>query len=625
MILVKKLQAILFLTLIFLGLFVSGLASSNTPVNAQACITEPSFADLKVGVESCAFDSEGSDLYSGYSKYKSCLEDCVIQIADDGGSKQDMVNCATKCSQEKNFDKAYLTCVSEYFNDASPTLRQCLCNNNQDWLDIYPHTCKSILPKPSINDKTTDYLGSFLPNCSISAPASQDGLIACLRSVIDLFFFIGIGIFFIRVSYLAVNSAFSFNSNFWAEVKKALEGLIIGILFVGMPTVIMSLINPTTTILSLKNFAEFNMNADLIDPFNINKKAVCGDEPKGSSGEIVYDLLLDSPDDIKYPSIVMYDCKLHIATVGEDSYKHWTMPIFDSTQMVETTPFARKGNQRIDYVAPSLASGPNGVAIAIAEQDGFYSKKWMDTAWGAENKNAGIPDLPDPINGGIAATSSGWAGVAVRNYTTFLSGPLSADLSGSSTFEKFTPDVSNDMSYGRRSSLANKDDGSVSIIGVSGGEGMFVYTFNGTIFTDMSTITPKITEGCYGADVDIDEDGKIYYTCYIPGGSIMVYEGSGSSWNSEKIGTGAFKMPSISIDEEGGAHLVFTTDSATSILYYYKAKDGAWEEQGEVTIGMAFNSQAVGYAGKQPFVAFVVEDWSDGGPRAHLYLMAGKS
>ncbi len=108
---------------------------------------------------------------------------------------------------------------------------------------------------------------SIFPACEYADTSSQ-ALTECLQEIVLYSFFIGIALFFIRVTYIVIQSIASpGGGGTFKQIRESVEGLIVGIVFFGMPVTIMSLINPTTELITLNFIEELNMGpeASLID------------------------------------------------------------------------------------------------------------------------------------------------------------------------------------------------------------------------------------------------------------------------------------------------------------------------------------------------------------------------
>lgn len=108
---------------------------------------------------------------------------------------------------------------------------------------------------------------SMFPACE-EADLSTEGLTRCIREIVLFSFYIGIVVFFIRVAYIAIVSLSNpGNSSIYKGLKEAVYGLITGVVFIGMPITIMSLINPLSGQITFNFLEEINLGpeASLID------------------------------------------------------------------------------------------------------------------------------------------------------------------------------------------------------------------------------------------------------------------------------------------------------------------------------------------------------------------------
>lgn len=620
----RKFYLVVLLILVAASIFTGGGVLLVVPVNAQDCTAEPGFDQVKTGVESCARDANGNSWYLGYPRYQRCVDRCSSNAKKNGASKKEMLDCAKGCESIENFDASgYFGCIGTHFSEASPRLRRCLCNTNEEWVTTYPYTCYGAAPK---KPKTGgNYLSVLLPSCDEGITISQKKMIDCFKSFLDRLFLVGIGLLAIRVVYFLVTTAFS-KGSIWTEVLRSVRDFAVGVVFIGMPTVIMTLINPSIVIFSLGYLAEFNLKADFLNPFTTKQK-ICENEPTSTTGgEVVYQIVLDDSQNIKFPNVVLHDCQLHITAAGQLVHKHWTLPLFDYAGLKEHQVFTRRGRQRIDNIFPRLAAGVDGVAIGLGEGDGFFSRKWLGDTWGPENKNFSASG--GTIYGAIFPISSGWGAVLVGWYKNFKAASLSPDLTDMGNFLPFNPDVADDDAYARFYNVGYTEDGSTVMLVTSGGNGMFVYTFDGVTFSDRQQVPRSVLpETCWNPSIAVGGSGTAYIACYVIGNNdisdIYVIEGGGGSWEAEKIASVKYgNSAAIAIDSEDGLHLTYAGDD---LHYFYKPKGGAWTKQATIRLpGFWANPRIVGYSGSQPFAAIVLEDWSGGGPRPGLYVIAAE-
>lgn len=110
-------------------------------------------------------------------------------------------------------------------------------------------------------------LFNIFPACG-EAQTSTIALLSCIQQIVTFSFFIGIVVFFIRVTYIAIVSiANPGKGSTFKSLREATYGLIVGIIFVGIPVTIMSLINPLSGQITFNFLEEFNLGpeANLID------------------------------------------------------------------------------------------------------------------------------------------------------------------------------------------------------------------------------------------------------------------------------------------------------------------------------------------------------------------------
>ncbi len=119
-------------------------------------------------------------------------------------------------------------------------------------------------PPPNIDNKI---LYSIFPDCVTASQSAQAGA-KCLREVVTYVFFTGLGVFFIRIGYVFIRSIASPGSGgVYKSIRESIRDLVVGIVFIGMPVTIMSMVNPLSENLSLAFLREFYLGpeARLID------------------------------------------------------------------------------------------------------------------------------------------------------------------------------------------------------------------------------------------------------------------------------------------------------------------------------------------------------------------------
>ncbi len=248
------------------------LGTNLTPVQAQDCEDDPNFQRLNTCINNCDEMPPGTETYTGYFDYvQNCLITCEDQILDRGGTREDYIDCTEQC--QGLVDSGYFGCTNSCVADGGPTVQQCLCENDVSWLADYPHTCAGLVQDQELGSPNSETTGSgivnFIPECGTTAiAASSEGLVDCIRSVVNYGLLVGIIIFFIRVVYITILSTVTFGSaGVFKEIRGIIRDLIVGIAFVAAPVLILALINPLSATLSFNFLEEFNFGpeASLVD------------------------------------------------------------------------------------------------------------------------------------------------------------------------------------------------------------------------------------------------------------------------------------------------------------------------------------------------------------------------
>ncbi len=123
----------------------------------------------------------------------------------------------------------------------------------------------SILPTTTVfADGNATRLGDFLPACQATS-TEVPSLLACISQITYQVLLLGVVTFFARSTYLAIISIGSGNAVKY--VMESVESLFVGIILVGLPIVIMGVINPLSERLSIGFIQELNMgpNAKLVE------------------------------------------------------------------------------------------------------------------------------------------------------------------------------------------------------------------------------------------------------------------------------------------------------------------------------------------------------------------------
>ncbi len=603
-----------------------GINFSVQPVQAQECT--PS-GKVRTCLMECELDSKGELRYGqGQEDYMECTDQCNEALIEEGQSLETYAECANNC--EQLVDPAYFSCMDDCTKNASEDDLTCWCQTDDQWRELYAGSCRDVLEEEKEEDLNMEYLAILFPECTSEITKTADGLVRCLRSVVNYVFFLGIAVFFARVAYGFIRSTVSFSgSGLQKKIKESLVGLIIGVLFIGMPNLILNLVNPNR-FLNLGYLAEFNLDQDLIDPFpGAKTKSQCDGEPSESG--LIHSFTLTSGDNYKFPDIALYDCQWHVVSTGKKSHQHWTWTIFGEESEVQNTELGSTSNTDTDYIYARVASSETGVAMGWADKNrGYNSAHWEGDTLVKHNSSETGWDEPK-IFGGIAAWQGGWMATGKTSWDSDPSTLQFATTSSDTPVGFGSPQpISNSFAPSAVTyRMATSPEGDVlALVGsVPKGE-IYVLTFNGSQF-ESEKIYPAGGDDTYPGSptVAIGPDGEIYVAWRIVGNGLYVATQDGSGWNLEMPWkAGVVTGIAISVDEEGGVHLAFQTDG--KILYYYKESGGDWQEQAEIPIdGFTANLSGVGYIGDRPYMGLVIEDWTDldnQGIPTKFFLVAGE-
>lgn len=257
--------------LIVLGLLATSLGALG-PVDLQSansCSNIDNYPEVRGCVAACGQNpaAGGSEAYSGYYRYvEECLNPCFAATYQQGAGNQAYLDCTETC--ESFVEPGYFECVNGCYGDSDSALQECLCDTSgaeiNEWIETFPASCREVV-EPGERPELETNVGAIFPECSGEFNTVED-LLNCIRAVINFFFFIAIAIFMIRFVYLAVLSQFSVDkSKFYKDIRSSIFGLIIGLVFIGMPVAIMNLINPNSVQVALNPLTEFSLGVSLID------------------------------------------------------------------------------------------------------------------------------------------------------------------------------------------------------------------------------------------------------------------------------------------------------------------------------------------------------------------------
>ncbi len=600
----------------------------SAPVEAQGCTPSGSVSNCLL---QCEYDPDGDPKYGeGQEEFKECTDTCQTEILDAGGSQEKFLECAKAC--ESYVDPAYFQCADECLTEVDDSELTCWCQTDSQWLGDYSASCQEVLAEEE-GEEGVDYLGVLFPECSRNTTKSAEGLMNCLRSVTIYVFFLAIAVFFARAGYVAMQSTMSFKgSSLTQRLKETGAGLIIGIIFIGMPNLILNIVNPNRFV-TLGFLAELNLDQDLIDPFPGAKEKTteCDGEPEGQDAEVVYSANLDGNGDIfKYPQIAIDECQLHVVSTSDQEHRHWDLPIFKPEELESRILFPRTDSRSQAYIHARVTVGPQGVVAAAAQKGGLTTALWEEDSWKVFGPDkTKITDSSGSSGrqyvGGIVATSGGWL-VTLKMDRVYQYALSNADepVSFDSLSRLSSP---TGQFYRNDYHAASSPDAQTTVLAAPDGS-IFAYPLNGSSFGGADMIYKFPEDGSYAAEprVAIGPEQEVYVAYRTMGDGVHVATQSGGAWTWEKVSSindASFNV-ALAVDEEGGVHLA-VIDRSGEIEYWYKASGGSWELQlTEGVGGFVANASGIAYAGERPYMAVVIEDWQTSGVPPKLYLFAAK-
>jgi len=120
------------------------------------------------------------------------------------------------------------------------------------------------------NEPTTNTLSTIFPACKF-ADTGVASFLECASQITFFILVVAIIYAFLKLAYMAINGllfAGGVSSDFYKMIGESLRNLVVGILFVGMPVAILTVVDPLARVLSFRFLEELNLGpeARLIEP-----------------------------------------------------------------------------------------------------------------------------------------------------------------------------------------------------------------------------------------------------------------------------------------------------------------------------------------------------------------------
>jgi hypothetical protein len=120
------------------------------------------------------------------------------------------------------------------------------------------------------NEPPTNALSTIFPACKF-ADTGVDSFLECGSQITFFILVVAIIYAFLKLAYMAINGllfAGGVSSDFYKMIGESLRNLVVGILFVGMPVAILTVVDPLARVLNFRFLEEFNLGpeAKLIEP-----------------------------------------------------------------------------------------------------------------------------------------------------------------------------------------------------------------------------------------------------------------------------------------------------------------------------------------------------------------------
>jgi len=485
-------------------------------------------------------------------------------------------------------------------------------------------------------------------------------MIACAKSIVNILLVLGIIFLGVSMGYLAAQSLLSGQGSFWEIIKERTRDLIVGILLIGTPVAILSLIDPRSQFLDFSNFVELSLGKNLRDPTG---KADTSCEGDPGSTEVVYrytiedDKFCDGPwgtpcdYDVKFPTLAFYNCKIFFGASRHGSHLTGYFPIFDVENIKIEFGEIPRGRNRIDYAGPRVAAGENGVGIISV--DSFTRNEWSihTRFWDGESetyKDREYQIFTDDYFLSVARVAyykGNWIAIAPieREYKVANLGPDLKKRGNINQIEWKTFE-SDEVTYaGHAELITNRDFTELYAIFGARGDNSQIITImkykedtnneaTGT-FEKIAEINTSDTNGgvCYRPSGALDSQGNLHFTCDDTGGSLYYYTNAEGSWKKQLLTNNGLNGV-LRIDEKDGIHVGFITFRPRSPAYMYSSDGNTWTRpivaNEIVNPKYGFTANMVGGVaihGQNPYLLVAFEDWTNGGPRVGLIMFGAET
>lgn len=257
------------------------------------------------------------------------------------------------------------------------------------------------------NEPTTNTLSTIFPACKF-ADTGVASFLECASQITFFILVVAIIYAFLKLAYMAINGllfAGGVSSDFYKMIGESLRNLVVGILFVGMPVAILTVVDPLARVLSFRFLEELNLGpeARLIEP---GEKGL-GGRGKGCN-DFMYCVLAcansgDKPacvDTCKNQYSRCQSCFQFVNDQGEIDKKGFQECIVPNP----STPSGGVGGGNLDYKGSILSCGNNQ---ATTDSNGFVRLAY--TPYISQNKQPNGQLTPAPSqyrNYGCSGASS---------------------------------------------------------------------------------------------------------------------------------------------------------------------------------------------------------------------------
>ncbi len=614
----------------------------------------------------CQKDLETGNFIFGYNNFEQCNQNCIAKKEKENWDNLTYAYCALACEnttsrpnlkEDKRFRASgYNQCVDQLLESNRITRNEmlCACNNNERFLQTAPVRCLDFIERPKTNNQTSSVLLNLLPECfylDLYAP----NIIACARSIVNILLVIGIILLGVSLGYLAAQSLISGKGSFWLIVKERIRDLIVGILLIGTPVAILSLIDPRSQFLDFANFVELSLGKNLKDPTGkVNE--TCDGDP-GSTG-VVYHYTFEAdklcgewgtPCDynIKYPTLAFHNCKVFVAASRYGGHLIGSFPIFDVKNIQINFDIVSRGRGKIDYEGPRVAAGENKVGIINVAQFGKDEWGFETRFWDTESETYSdqiytvFTDDDFLFVARVAYYKGDWIAIAPieKEYKVANLGP---DLNNRGnrpiqwkTFE------SDEVTYrGHAELITNQDFTELyAIFGARGDNSQIItimkYDDSEKIFKKFAEINTSNTQVgvCYRPSGALDSEGKLHFICDDVGGGLYYYTNKTGAWVQKKL-TNKGVAGVIRIDQKDGIHVGYMVYQAPGGPAYMYSADGGenWTDpiiaNEIVNPKYGFSANMIGgvaIQGQNPYLLVTFEDWTNGSPRVGFIMFGAEA